>query len=54
MLEGGEVGLVKHCQEMVAEGGAQILTLIVMVMVFLVLPEEFLLFKGVCLRWDGG
>ena len=46
VLEGGYVGIFKHCQYLIVECGIHILELIVFTTVFLAFREEFFLLNG--------
>ena len=54
VLEGWELSVAGHLQELVAECGVHILTLVVHTPVLLALMEEFLLVEGDCTHQDGG
>ena len=54
MLEGGNVGVLEFRQELVAEGGVDVTTLVVLLPLFRVLSYELLLVEGGFPRKNGG
>ena len=54
VLEGGEVSVLEHLEDLVAEGSVNVATFVVLSTLFSMLAEERVLVEGSCLLWDAG
>ena len=54
VIEGGELGVLKFSQQLIAEYGFDVATLVILTTFLRVLSDELLLVEGGCPRRDGG